>query len=264
MSKSILIVSLARCGSSAIYEWVKKNLSKDCIGFFEPTSDIFVTEVLPILEQNTDICTKVILRPYLAFKKKREDQFDQVVGLVRDPRDNLISRLLFRMVSPDFVANGKVYQDLLPLFEKKVAAPDSISVCELFKRMEQTGLMEPMIENRVQENLELFMDWHSNCKKCTIYKYEEFIKGHFEKISSILGTFPSSSNGDEVVNPSIKRSAKSGEWRQWFTPSDIDFFRPRFIKYMNNYGYDDDWNLEEKQSISYETSIEYIRKYAKL
>jgi len=264
MNKRILIVSLARCGSSAIYELVKKNLSKDCTSFFEPTYDIFINQVLPCLEQNNDTCAKVILRPYLAFEKRFEDKFNHVIGLVRDPRDNLISRLLFRMVSPAFVENGRVYEELLPLFEQKVENPDSISVCELFKRMEKTKLMEPMIENRVRQNLDLFMHWHSNCKICTIYKYEEFIRGCFEKISFMIGSTHFSTNFNEVVNPSIRRSAKFGEWRQWFTQSDIEFLRPRFNKYMDVYGYEDDWALEENQSISHETSIDYIRKYAKL
>lgn len=265
MNRKILIVSPARCGSSAIYEFVKKNLSKNCVGFFEPLYDSFLDEVVPCLDQGKEICVKVLLRPYLGVGTDFECRFDQVMGLVRDPRDNLVSRLLFRMVSPAFVENRSVYTEMLPLFEKKVENPDSISVCDLFGRMEKTNLMEPMIETRVRENLDLFMDWHSNSPDCIIYKYEEFVRGNYDKIALITQRVDEvDASQVETIYPQIKRSGSIGDWRQWFTPSDVEFFRPRFSKYMNFYGYEDDWSLPSSQFISAESSIDYIRKYAKL
>ncbi|MDC0157408.1 hypothetical protein OAK38_06585 [Verrucomicrobia bacterium] len=244
---------------------MKKNLSSDCVGFFEPLYDSFLKEVMPCLDKGKQVCVKVLLRPYLDFKTDFEGRFDQVMGLVRDPRDNLISRLLFRMVSPAFVGNGEVYNDMLPLFEEKVENPDSISVCDLFSQMEKTKLMEPMIQNRARENLDLFMDWHSNSPDCIIYKYEEFVRGNYDKIALITQRVNEvDATPVETIYPQIKRSGKTGDWRQWFLQSDVEFFRPRFSKYMKIYGYEDEWDLPEKQRIDRSTSIDYVRKYAKL
>ena len=186
MNESVLIVSLARCGSSAIYEFVKQSLGKDCEGFFEPNYESFLKHTIPALDQRKNVCVKVILRPFLQFNRNFEERFTQVVGLVRDPRDNLISRLLFRMVSPAFIENKKVYEILLPLFEKKLDDPNSISVCKLFRQMEKTGLMEPMIDQRAEENLSFFINWHAKTLNPIIYKYEKFIQRKYDVI--LFGT----------------------------------------------------------------------------
>lgn len=265
MNRSVLIVSLARCGSSAIYEFVKQSLGKDCEGFFEPNYESFLKHTIPALDQGKNVCVKVLLRPFLQFNTNFQERFTQVVGLVRDPRDNLISRLLFRMVSPAFIENKKVYDVLLPLFEQKLDDPNSISVCKLFRQMEKTGLMEPMIDQRVEENLSFFINWHAKSLDPIIYKYEKFIQEQYDEIFCVTNQKRSISKSEiQTVYPQIKRAGKIGDWRHWFTSEDIDFFRPRFEEYMTVYNYCDDWNLQNNQFISAETSIDYIRKYARL
>ena len=214
-------------------------------------------------EQSNDSCVKSFFVLILALELIL-DQVGSGDGTSQDPRDNLVSRLLFRMVSPAFVENRNVYTKMLPLFEKKVENPDSISVCDLFSRMEKTNLMEPMIESRVRENLDLFMDWHANSPDCIIYKYEEFVRGNYDKIALITQRVDEVDNSVETIYPQIKRSGKTGDWRQWFLQSDVEFFRPRFERYMQIYGYEDEWDLPKKQRIDRSTSIDYVRKYAKL
>ena len=109
--------------------------------------------------------------------------FSKVVGLVRDPRDNIVSRLLFRLVSRNFIEDVSIYKQVLPLLEQKINQPTSVSVVELFKVLENSGLMEKMIDQRFQENLDLFMAWHDRNKDALIYKYENFVMRKFEELS---------------------------------------------------------------------------------
>jgi len=109
------------------------------------------------------------------------------------------------------------------------------------------------------------MDWHSNSPDCIIYKYKEFVRGNYDKIALITQRVNEvDATPVETIYPQIKRSGKTGDWRQWFLQSDVEFFRPRFSKYMKIYGYEDEWDLPEKQRIDRSTSIDYVRKYAKL
>ena len=126
------------------------------------------------------------MRPYLHYETNAKKIFPKVVGLVRDPRDNLISRLLFRLVSRKFIEDSNIYEQVLPLIEQKINEPTSVSVVELFKVLENSGLMEEMIDQRFQENLDLFMSWHNRNKNALIYKYEDFVMRKFEDLSSLL------------------------------------------------------------------------------
>ena len=44
---NILIVSMARCGSSAIFEMIKDSCEGEKIAFFEPSEQDFFSKVLP-------------------------------------------------------------------------------------------------------------------------------------------------------------------------------------------------------------------------
>jgi hypothetical protein len=261
MTSSILIVSLARCGSSALFELISQNLPPGSIGFFEPDEDETNLKVIDSLNDKAPVVVKVLLRPYLLLTRRNELQFQKTIGLIRDPRDNLISRLLFRMVSKKFLDNREVYQDLLPLIERKIEDPSSISVVKLFRAIESTNLMEKMIDFRFQENLNLFMKWSKSCESNLLYRYEDFVEENYSEISKFLGMKIAKKDELKVVFPAIKRSCGTGEWKHWFTPEDIDFFRPRMNEYMNYFGYEDIWETPRRQNINPSTSLDYLKKY---
>lgn len=253
---------MARCGSSAIFEMIKDSCEGEKIAFFEPNEQDFFSKVLPFIDSGKRIVTKVLLRPYLSYEANAKKIFSKVVGLVRDPRDNIVSRLLFRLVSRKFIEDGNIYKQVLPLLEQKINQPTSVSVVELFTVLENSGLMEKMIDQRFQENLDLFMAWHDRNKNALIYKYENFVMRKFEDLSIFTEEKIFYEHSQKVVFPAIKRNGKFGEWKNWFTPEDVNFFRPRMEKFMERYGYPLDWNLPENQKINPTTSIDYIKRYA--
>ena len=264
MNTSVLIISMARCGSSVLYELIKNNLGDRCIGFFEPEGISFLETGVHSLESENPVLAKFILRPYLSLNRDLSKSFTKTIGLIRDPRDNLLSRLLFRMVSPKFIENPKVCRNLLPLLEKKLEMPHSVSMIDLFRSIEATNLMEKMIDHRFQENLELYMQWHDSSKNAFIFPYEDFITNDLSSLGNYLEIAIKSSDSLKVVSPKIKRSGGMGEWRQWFTAEDIDFFRPRMSSFMKRYGYADDWELPKVPVIDPSTSIDYVKQHAGL
>ena len=259
---NILIVSMARCGSSAILELIKNSCEKESNTFFEPTEEIIRSQILTCCNGKSRTIVKVILRPYLKYEKNVRGFFPRTIGLTRDPRDNLISRLFFRLISDPFKINQQIYEKIIPVLEKKIENPNSISVVQIFRIMEESGLMEKMIDKRVEENLSLFMDWHNRNLSAFIFSYEKFVLGDFTDLSDYLELAIEHIRDLKVDRPEIKRAGKFGEWKNWFTSEDVAFFKPRMEKFMRKYCYPLDWQLPDDQKIDPVTSIDYIKRYA--
>ena len=253
---------MARCGSSAIFELIKNSCDVESNSFFEPTEEIIRCQVLPSCSEESRTIVKAILRPYLKYEKKVQGFFSRTIGLTRDPRDNLISRMFFRLISDPFKQNPQIYKEILEILEKKIEKPHTVSVVQIFRIMEGSGLMENMIDKRVEENLALFMDWHDRNQNSFIFSYENFILGDFSDLSDYLNLTVNHTGELKVVRPEIKRNGKIGEWKNWFTPEDVDFFKPRMEKFMGRYCYPLDWNLPDDQQLNPITSIDYLKRYS--
>lgn len=253
---------MARCGSSAIFELIKNSCDKESNSFFEPTEEIIKHQILKNCNKEDRTIVKAILRPYLKYEKTVQGLFSKTIGLTRDPRDNLISRLFFRLISDPFKQNPQIYKEIIPILEQKIEKPNTVSVVQIFRIMEGSGLMENLIDKRVEENLALFMDWHDRNQNSFIFSYENFILGNFADLSDYLNLTVKHSSDLKVDRPGIKRTGKFGEWKNWFTPEDVAFFKPRMGKFMGRYGYFLDWNLPDSQQISPISSIDYIKRYA--
>jgi len=58
----------------------------------------------------------------------------------------------------------------------------------------------------------------------------------------------------------VTRSKTYGNWKDWFTPSDVEFFRPQVKEYMERFGYHDNWELNSKPYIDPSVSSKYVIK----
>lgn len=256
MRLSILVLSLARCGSSALYDKLVRNL--DCVGFFEPRNSEDWENISSEIKEADNYVVKSILRPYLSFGENNALWFDRVVALVRDPRDNLISRLLFRLISPSFVSNKENISHVYDLLYQKVNNPKEISLVNIFRSMEATKLMESFIDERVEENLSLMSEWILTHPEAMVFHYEDLISNQFAKLSEYLGISLEVPMQDV---PRIKRAGGRGEWREWFTPEDVNFFRPRMMHFMERFGYRGNWDLADAPIIDPSTSLDYINQH---
>ncbi len=74
--------------------------------------------------------------------------------------------------------------------------------------------------------------------------------GEFAPIASYLGV----PLGPEpaAVPAAFRRVARTcarGDWQNWFTPEDVECFRPRLTPYLVHNGYGTDWTLPERPRI---------------
>jgi len=169
-------------------------------------------------------------------------KFDKVVAMLRDPRDELVSRLYF--VARERVKQGEVsdaaFAEWLALLRAKEADPASISfarMCDEGRRLLDVELRPmPGVVNRYLEFVA------SLPKTAHVLRYEDFVRRESETLDAYIGR-PISAEPDLGVEHYTRRSATSGQWRQIFTEQDVAAFRPGLAPLLAKVGYDD-WDLE--------------------
>jgi len=58
----------------------------------------------------------------------------------------------------------------------------------------------------------------------------------------------------------VIRSKAYGNWKDWFTISDVEFYRPIYNEYMEMFGYQDNWDLNANPLIDPRLSSQYVMK----
>lgn len=258
---SILIAGLGKTGTTGVYNSFKDavaNLDEEYAFLFEPSRPDPLRS-LGRYAPYRPILTKIILHR-LATCEVRYTDFDHRIMTVRDPRDVVISRLLFRPLNRGTVRKVGI-EELKPFIDalrEKEADPTSHSVKGLHDLADKlaisdsgwTGLVGNLDKKtQIAEEHDFF-----------ISRYEDFVDNRLEALSEYVG-FP-------VVNPAAKdvgwlshipRSMGYGDWRNWFLDEDVEFFGSLFSDYLQRYGYTD-WELAESPRVDPAISSEYVEK----
>jgi hypothetical protein len=190
------------------------------------------------------------------------DVFTHHVLISRDPRDTLVSQLLYLPLQPHGVrrAGQAALDEMVGALEEKERDPSSRSFRDLF----ELGIR--LMDRDKQWTWDKYLDRFSVAERlrksfdCFALHYEDFTDNRLDALSSYLTLEiqPVKPKVVEELNAHVIRSATHGDWRSWFTADDIDFFRPMFKPYMDTFGYDDDWTLAAEPVIPHETASGYV------
>jgi hypothetical protein len=254
---SVLILGLAKTGSTGLYTSVKAALARaghDHYCLFEPTRADQLHSIhryaprLPLLTK-----AMIAREPQLAL---RYDLFPRKVTMLRDPRDMIVSFLLFRPFIRADVSWDRV-EPFVEAVRAKERDPASMSVRALHRLADDLGLASYRLSRVVE-----FMEWQEvliDRHRIFAVRYADYIAGRLDPLSSYLGVQVERSTPASPWLDHIMRSGTTGDWRHWFTPEDIDTYRPYVTRYMERFGYADDWALATEPVIAPETSSRYIQ-----
>jgi hypothetical protein len=178
---------------------------------------------------------------------------------VRDPRDRLISVLLFLLqwYSTSYAPLWQQYPDsfaaLLRLVRQKEQQPASVTVRQLFDAILWIRFrLNPWQAWETWAALQArFLAWHAGLGHQETYRYEAVMAHAFPL------PLPR-------AYASIKRDGRCGQWRQWFTPEDVRYFRPLLVPYLERYGYPDDWTLPVEPTIDPALASRYVEKWRRV
>jgi hypothetical protein len=257
----IEVLGNAKTGTTGLFNSIRAPLREqhpDALLLFEPRSsalDLLTRHEVPYAL----LAKAMINKNGLAIGY---DAFNRHVLIARDPRDTLVSQLLYLPLQPHGVRGGGAanLDAMLDALRAKELDPTSSSFREVFEL--GIRLMDRDPAWSWDKYLERFTvaERINDTYECFVLQYEDFTDRRLDGLSSYLGLLVEPVVPDRVedLNGHVVRTATHGEWRNWFVERDVDFFRPLFKTYMDAFGYDDDWTLAEHPVIPPETATGYV------
>jgi hypothetical protein len=248
----IAIIGMPKTGTTALYESIKKVLPENTTTSFEPKTSQELNYVLN--SQQESALTKIMFGRLADINFKCEP-FDKVIVIVRDPRDYLISSLLYKFDNPNLAKNEHRYNEILDLFKRKQLDPKTISLTELYSAFDK--------ENQWDKHLSLYHELiefinNNNNNNVNVLKYEDFADNQLHELSDYLGFSVQNERQLTGWTSKIQRKGVSGDWKNWFTGKDL-YLKDVFFPVMDVLGYKD-WSMIDGPVIEKEYSIDYITK----
>ena len=262
----ILIMGLARSGTTALYFKIKEALPETIWCLYEPPRfDPSDPGAAP------DVLAKILISHTADFDYASFRDFNKHILIVRDPRDHLVSRLLYRACSdPKFRQDDTNVARFIDTVRAKEANPRSISILGLLDRyngLSGQGRASPSAgSNPVPRSwaigpYSVALDFHRRQEGLFTYKYEDLVAGSHLAIEEYVGiSLPRGEAAVTAAYEHVARTKSANDWKNWFTEEDVAFFRPHLAAYMLAYGYPDDWALAEAPHIRPEHGSAFVQR----
>jgi len=241
----ILITGIPKTGSTVLFYSLLGSLPSDTISIFEPRRGFTNAPK----ESPVPVLVKCFMDAATEY-----DHFNRKVLISRDPRDQIISQMLYRpfnivikkMIQPDYDLNG-VIDRLLTLLQQKENDSRSVSVREIRECVIPKGTIFPQ---------EKQMEYYAGHRDVFVLKYEDLIMRNFDRLNDYLGF--QVKPAEIVPIKRVIRTKSFGNWKDWFTPEDVEYYRPHLCAFMKLFGYEDDWELNINPMIDPAYSSQYV------
>lgn len=252
---AVLVQGVAKSGTSALYAALKAEMPH-ALTVFEPgqPQQFEFVRAQPHLRK----LVKVIL-PRIDMDQCNLDFFDKAVHVQRDPRDCLVSMILYAVFLNGANEDRRFVDSFVDALRRKEADPLSVSVRSLLSLYAASGWQCKNDEEFASE-LDQTIEWQRRFPDSAAIRYEDFIAGSLSGLSDYLAISLSS---DATVSKHIgynEREKRAGVWRDWFTPEDVEHYRPIIQPTLDHFRYGSDWALAETPSIGSTTSSEHVER----
>ena len=267
----IVIYGLAKTGTSALFYKLKNSLPADTLCLFEPVSRGRISRFREGLKAaSSRRGNRFVLAKVLAFSSARPVRladfatFDKQILIFRDPRDRLVSHLLYKAYDAGRVADDVAVGEHIAALREKEARPRSVSLMRLLQTLGrlQGGAfsLATWSERYRTEAVARPLAFHGERPGIHTISYEDMVDDRYTGLESYLGVIL---DGSATVSDSMRRVVRSrgyGSWRDWFTPDDVAMLRPILQPYLDRYYPDADWRLSETPGIDPEHGSRYVER----
>ena len=250
--KSALVVGMNKTGTTIVASVIKDSIAgahlyvePGTAAFFEKCGKTTFPRVVKILYEHW------MQRPFMLTAIVRgETGFhpDRTVAIVRDPRDALVSALMYCAYERVVEGAGREQVDAwVEILREKEADPQKHSLI---------GLIDNL--NRIFEfsysadwffaNFASYSAWIAdNTDYFHVLRYEDFVAGKTDALSAYLGTKLSPSREVDPELRRVSRTKGAGDWRRMMLPEDAAHWRARFGAALQTHGYGD-WEIHPERS----------------
>lgn len=188
--------------------------------------------------------------------------FSKRIFLVRDPRDNLISRFFWYHSYKNFKGLENDFNSSLSLIKQKEKEPSSVSFKHLIDNLKfcdnhfYTKVFEQhhYIYNIAIPHIISTNMWF-------VLSYEDMIDRKLDDLKEYLGLqfeIESNLNLDNLKH--VARTKSHNNWRSFFTEEDVNWLRPIYNDSLESLGYDpSDWKLNNVDKLDPQFGSEYVK-----
>lgn len=241
----ILVLGKAKTGTTYLSKMLQQALAP-CDFVLEPKSAEFVRT---LFDEGGDrnVVIKIIYehwdhRPNLRralLANEMPIRFNKKLLIVRDPRDELLSRLLY-IVKPLKDQDRLTAESLerwLRVLKAKEADPESLSVTSLITQLDE--IFGTRFLKSFQRHLNDFSTFFAGLPKgIHVVRYEDLIDGQVGKLQHYLGFDVNLAvERDDHIERTL-RSGAAGNWRAAFTEDDVQTLCPMMEDFLRAASYD--------------------------
>ena len=259
----IVILGEAKSGTTGLYFKIKNSISPNARCVFEPKGYQYHSEAG---DNNRPVLAKVLFGNPKIFSYESFSSFDHKIFIVRDPRDRIISEMLFWVAESEMCQNNDRLNQYMKLLKQKEDSPQCISVFELVKQGRLLGgakFDKVTWKNRIYERFGWIREFLRLNPEYFLLKYDDFISDNLTELEKYLGFQLLGEAKPVGFSEIVVRTKKSGDWKNWFLPEDVDYFRPAIDEFLSEYGFSIDWSLNENPIIDASYCTKYIKKTLK-
>ena len=259
--RKIVIFGPYKSGTTALFYKIKNSLQGDIRTLFEPD------EYVPVEgDDKRWVLAKTILGVEDGPRRVKCEtfmEFQKKVCLVRDPRDLVISGMLFTIQQePSLYNDDESMLKILKILRQKEKSPESISVCGLFRYIIEASANHRFedVVGWIARQYRWLLEFERQLQNHFLLKYENFVDGKTKGLEDYLGLPLKGKGVVDAVHDHVPRTMGYNNWKNWFLEADIDFFKPLFEEYIRYYGYAGGWELNRRKMIPVEHCSEYVER----
>lgn len=258
---NILVIGKGKTGTTIISKSIQLSIPDSIyylepkrIGFFLNREHFDRVNVVKIIYEhwdNTPYLRDAIVHNELTLK------FDKVVAIVRDVRDEAISRLFY--IAHPLAQRGVDDKDMarwLEVLKAKERDPRGVSFLDMMNKL--NGIFGTRVTPRAPRDEQYldFLDRHA--ARLSVIKYEDFIEDRLADLESYLG-FEVGEDRHVGEYQWTRRSAAYNNWKRFFTDHDVERLRDLYDPLLARWGYTD-WALDENPVLKPQECSEYVRR----
>jgi hypothetical protein len=236
----VAILGSGKSGTSALFHCVRgtleNHLQRPLPGLFEPRT---VSE-LDKFKHSSGVIKAMLPRFNLLAEHPLSARLTHRIFVFRDPRDNIVSFILWRFATRFPTASESARTKALELFARKQETPDSVSLLELIECCRDLTGGGGFWPNGVEGNAFMAADFLSqpHAREWFTLRYEDFVDRRLDALSHYLGVPIDTAALYNKQALKVKRTAAYGDWVNWFTPADHEYFVAKNEARMALLGFD--------------------------
>ncbi len=261
----VIILALPKSGTTILYQILLDSMSPDTVGLFEP-DNCGPKKSGQLLNKN--VLAKVLLHQVRGLENYNPEAcsfFDKKILIVRDPRDVLVSLFLYLFFHSTILTDFHKLTQMMSAVKAKEENPGRISFLDLIRlrdRLENNRFPLPTLFTLGEMDFMMRVS-HAHDRDVFRLKYEHIVDRNLDSLENYLGLSLAQTTDVDEKYERVRRTKSYGDWRNWFLPEDVDFFRPKLLEFFKRFSIPDDWDLPTKPTISPTNGTEYIEGLVK-